>query len=1266
MWVGGAIFAVNSTMTIHNSLFEYNSAEFGGAVFTKQSRVTITDTAFINNYVRGIQQLVCSENDESVNCWDLTFAGALFHITSNITMINCQLKNSKAEYGGAIALIESQLRIETSTIISNTAKRGGGVMYIFASNFTITLCTVCGNHALSGGVFYLPDIHENDIIEVLGNKFYSNSAEHHGGVLFYQRINDHKNKYENILEVVLNHFFRNHAKLGGVLFIESIAIIVRQCLFSLNSAIVGVLYIDTGVLGLFKNTFTENNASLGAVVHARDSSLNNSFDNFTSNKANNSGTIYLNHCGSVRYFNVLFMENTGSVIIIDSNITMVNATFVSNRHVMQGGFQKGEAISLPPNSFTLAEISRLNFNIKVGGAISLFQGTLYFEGISRFENNSAENGGAINSAGSKIYVNEQVIIAYNKAYNSGGGIYLSYSSEIQCKGNCHIALRNNTAGRTGGGIHLVSSHIDIMEVHFVSLRSIPEYRSMMHFYGNKAERGGGISFEASAALNIKEESCGAYESIIFSKNTADYGGALYVDDHTISGTCSQKVSCFFQSTVVDIGNKCKAHSLHPDFNFSQNYAVYSGTDLYGGLLDRCTISTFAKVSGHISYSNYNGLNYFMNLVYNTSILISSDPVKVCLCTNDISYNCNHQTPLIDAIKVIKKGEIFSVPVVAVDQVRNPVSSFIQSSLKFPESGLAEGQLIQIVSSKCINLSFSVTSPHDHEELTLYSLTGPCKDANYSKVMLKVKFLPCECPIGFHTTGMNQTNCTCKCHDSISPFVACNIQSKSFIKMYKSNVWISYDNKTSGYLIYPNCPYGYCKPLNTTEINLNNPDGADEQCDLGRRSLLCGSCQLGLSLSLGSSLCLACPKHWPVLLIIISVASILSGFIFVTLILLLNITVAVGTINSLIFFVNILAANHSVFFPHSKSNDVLVVLVSWMNLELGIDTCFFQGMDAYSKSWVQLAYPSYVILLVVLIIVVSSYSSKFSRFIGKKDPVATLATLILFSYTKLLEIVFEALSFGTLIYPNGDKVILWLPDASVKFLIGKHIVLFSVALLILVAGTFYTLLVFSWQWLLHLPDWRVFVWIRNPRIQTFVETYHIPYIAKYRYWTGLLLIIRAILYLVSATDVSNDPQIVLISIIITIGGLLLLKQKLYKKMAIDFMETFIFFNLLLVSVVTWFSLGHSNSHWTKSVSYTAIALAFVLLTFVIAYHVYEYTPLCSMLQGDRIKKLFAPLTIFRSSQEPRRLLYGILQQQREIEKPVEPTFSVVEIQEPLLL
>ena len=95
-------------------------------------------------------------------------------------------------------------------------------------------------------------------------------------------------------------------------------------------------------------------------------------------------------------------------------------------------------------------------------------------------------------------------------------------------------------------------------------------------------------------------------------------------------------------------------------------------------------------------------------------------------------------------------------------------------------------------------------------------------------------------------------------------------------------------------------------------------------------------------------------------------------------------------------------------------------MAWLNLELGIDTCFFKGMDMYWKTLLQLAFLAYVIFLVVMVIIIGERSTKFARLISRKNLVATLDTLILLSYSKLIQTIIAALSFTILEYPNGNK------------------------------------------------------------------------------------------------------------------------------------------------------------------------------------------------------------------------------------------------------
>ena len=153
-------------------------------------------------------------------------------------------------------------------------------------------------------------------------------------------------------------------------------------------------------------------------------------------------------------------------------------------------------------------------------------------------------------------------------------------------------------------------------------------------------------------------------------------------------------------------------------------------------------------------------------------------------------------------------------------------------------------------------------------------------------------------------------------------------------------------------------------------------------------------------------------------------------------------------------------------------------------------------------------------------------------------------------------------------------------------------LFIAAVLILLVGLVYTALLFSWQWLLYLPRMRIFKWSRNPKILTFIETYHTPYTPKHRYWTGLLLIVHIILYLVAAVDDSNNLTVALTAIICMVCCIfafrLFFDNRLYQKWPVDILETFFYLNILLLATFTWYSLENLDNN-QEAATYTSVIL-----------------------------------------------------------------------------
>ena len=90
--------------------------------------------------------------------------------------------------------------------------------------------------------------------------------------------------------------------------------------------------------------------------------------------------------------------------------------------------------------------------------------------------------------------------------------------------------------------------------------------------------------------------------------------------------------------------------------------------------------------------------------------------------------------------------------------------------------------------------------------------------------------------------------------------------------------------------------------------------------------------------------------------------------------------------------------------------VLSQFIAWLNLDLGIETCFYPGMTAYAKVWLQFVFPLYIWFIIATIIVLCRYSTWLSNKIGG-NVVQVLATLILLSFTKIFRTFAPALQLG---------------------------------------------------------------------------------------------------------------------------------------------------------------------------------------------------------------------------------------------------------------
>ena len=602
--------------------------------------------------------------------------------------------------------------------------------------------------------------------------------------------------------------------------------------------------------------------------------------------------------------------------------------------------------------------------------------------------------------------------------------------------------------------------------------------------------------------------------------------------------------------------------------------------------------------------------------------VGSSQVQVCFCGTDGNPDCTKEIESID----IKTGERLIIEAAIADRRNHIVSGSVDSEIRGSAS-VRDYQMTQYVRNGCTALVFNIYSFEVSQQLVMLPRVN--NDSMHvstagSERTVRLNFLACiSCPIGFQQIKDDAKGCDCVCDEMKleSLIISCNYTRETITKR-GTTTWITYLSvkNTSGYLMYPYCTMDYCFPPDATiDINLNIPNGADAQCANNHSRLLCGACSYGLSLSLGSSRCLQCHTYWPGIVVIIIIASLLAGVILVASLLILNLTVAVGTLNGLIFYANIVATNQYKFFP---STNFITVFVSWFNLELGIDTCFFDGMDFYWKTWIQLAFSAYFLLLVVLVIVLSECSVKFSQIVGKRNPVATLDTLILLSYVKFLRTVYLTFSYATLYYPDGSYHVVWWPDPTVGYFSGKHTVLWIVVAIISLAGSFYTILLLLWQWLLYYQHKFIFRWIQSQRLRMFVEPYHAPYAFKHRYWTGLLLLVRVIAYVISATnyaDVSGHRGSTFLAIgIIVIILLVFISCRPYKSWPVEVLEIICYANIAGLCLATFYTSRVGKNQ--EVVGYISGTISLILFLIVLTYHIVTQLFFKTQL-GQRVKNRF---------------------------------------------
>ena len=584
-----------------------------------------------------------------------------------------------------------------------------------------------------------------------------------------------------------------------------------------------------------------------------------------------------------------------------------------------------------------------------GGAVYAFGNTvLSFNGTNNFISNSAESAG-----GGAISTSDNAVLTFNGTNNfiynsadyggSGGAIYTSHNTALSFNGVNNFTS-NSAAGYAGGAIYMFNN-------------TLFSFNGTNNFINNSVYDGNGgaimaavnttiifngiISFTNNAGggmyLGLKTTFSIFPNTTIYWENThATLGGAIYVADNDFLNYCSSvaayitKEECFFQLPGQNLSNGIDVQLI-----FKNNSADAAGSVLYGGAIDNCKLNGLESCnSGEV----FDMIAHIEN--NNTMSTISSDPLNICACENN-DIVCNKDIEL-----DVYPGETFQVFAVAVGQRDGTVPSTVRSSIDFGD--IPDSQYLQQANNTCTKLNYTVFSLSQVVNMNLYAANGPCPNYDGPNELQVSLTLNQTCPPGFNISELAKS---CVCEPRLAHYTnQCNITNGlgRISRDPGQHFWVGYDNQSHEVILHPHCPFDYCV-YHTVVFPLND---TDMQCAYDRLGLLCGKCGENYSLVLGTSQCKQCNNNYLFLLITFAVIGIaLVFFLFVC-----KLTVATGTLSGLVLYANIVGANRTIFLPASTP---LSVFIAWLNLDFGIETCFYNGLDAYSKTWLQLVFPVYI-------------------------------------------------------------------------------------------------------------------------------------------------------------------------------------------------------------------------------------------------------------------------------------------------------------------